>query len=83
MARIAGERVTLNPDPKLGPVIISLLQEGSRESREDAIALTRLAISGTYCRVIERRPDYVVVRVRGSRRRFVLPVEVVKTRSET
>jgi len=70
------DRVTLNPDPKLGPLIIQCLQDGDRNA---AIALTRLAGSSVVATVIERGPDHVVLRVRGSRRRFVIPADVVKS----
>lgn len=71
-----GRRVTLNPDPKLGPIIVQLLQAG--ESR-DAIALVRLAVSGVTARVIEENGETIVLRVRGTDRRFVLPADVVKS----
>jgi len=71
-----GRRVTLNPDPKLGPIIIQLLQAG--ESR-DAITLVRLAVSGVTARVIEENGETIVLRVRGTDRRFVLPADVVKS----
>jgi hypothetical protein len=70
------ERVTLNPDPKLGPIIVQLLRDGDKHS---AVALTRLAANATTCQVIERWPDHVVLRVPGSRRRFVIPADVVKS----
>lgn len=75
-AKLAGDRVALNPDPKLGPIIVQLLREGELD---DAVALSRLAVSGTGCRVIERGPGQVTIRVRGTRRRFVLPADVVKS----
>ena len=71
-----GRRVTLNPDPKLGPIIVQLLQAG--EDR-DAIALVRLAVSGVTARVIEESGDTVVLRVRGTDRKFALPADVVKS----
>ena len=71
-----GRRVTLNPHPKLGPIIVDLLQAGEEH---DAIALVRLATSGVTARVIEDTGDVVVLRVRGSQRRFALPADVVKS----
>jgi len=71
-----GRRVTLNPDPKLGPIIVQLLQAG--EAR-DAIALVRLAVSGVTARVIVDGDGTVVLRVPGSKRRFALPADVVKS----
>jgi len=52
------------------------LQAG--ESR-DAIALVRLAVSGVTARVIEESGDTVILRVRGTDRRFALPADVVKS----
>ena len=71
-----GRRVTLNPHPKLGPILVQLLQAGEER---DAIALVRLAVSGVTARVIEDGGDSVVLRVRGTDRRFVLPADVVKS----
>jgi len=71
-----GRRVTLNPHPRLGPIIVDLLRAGEQR---DAIALVRLAVSGVTARVIEEGGDVVVLRVRGSERRFVLPADVVKS----
>ena len=70
------DRVTLRPDPKIGPLIVASLQE---RDLEGAIALCRLSVSGAQCTVIDVGSDDVVVRVRGTRRRFCVPADVVKS----
>ena len=71
-----GRRVTLNPDPKLGPVIIQLLQEGDIHA---AVAVCRLTQSTGRARVIVEGGDTVVIVTRGTDRRFAVPADVVKS----
>ena len=71
-----GRRVTLNPDPKLGPIFVQLLREGDIRGFH---ALGRLTQSTSQARVIVEGGDTVVVVMRGTDRRFAVPADVVKS----
>ena len=71
-----GRRVTLNPDPKLGPVLVQLLQDGDIHA---FVALGRLTQSAGRARVVVEGEDTVVIVMRGGGRRFVVPADVVKS----
>lgn len=76
MPRRNGRRVTLNPDPKLGPVLVQLLQD---HDIHGFLALGRLTQSAGYARVIVEGVDTVVIGITGTPRNFCVPSDVVKS----
>jgi len=73
----AGDRVNIEPSDNLGPVFVQLLRDGDINA---FVALGRLTQSRTgQARVIDAGHDTVVVVIRGTDRRFVVPADVVKS----
>lgn len=72
-----GRRGTLNPGPKLGPVLVQLLQD---HDIHGFLALGRLTQPNAgEVRVIVEGDDTVVVVTSGTKRQFCVPADVVKS----